>query len=128
MTTPGRGGSPARVRVTSPRRTAKRPEERSRYRDLVEETALGEVYVDAILRAQRRLAYSVVVGIAALVGVLGGALLLVPQALNLAIVGLPVVWVMLGVLVYPVALLMTWGYVRVAERIEREFVDLMDQP
>ena len=127
MTTPGRG-TPRRVKVTSPRHTAPRVGDRSRYRDLEEETALGEVYVDAILRVQRRLAFSLVGAVALLVVLLPTALLLLPPTWRVGELDLPTAWAVLGVIVYPLAVLLTARYVRAAERAEREFVELMDSP
>lgn len=127
MSTPGRG-APRRVKVTSPRHTAPRVGDRSRYRDLEEETALGEVYVDAILRVQRRLALSLVAAVAALVALLPTAMFLLPPTWRVGTLELPTSWMLLGVLVYPLAVLLTARYVRAAERAEREFVELMDSP
>ena len=47
--------------------------------------------------------------------------LLVPDTRTLEIAGLPFPWLVLGVLVYPVGLLVAHYYVRQSERIEREF-------
>ena len=127
MTTPGRG-APRRVKVTSPRHTAPRVGDRSRYRDLDEETSLGEVYVDAILRVQRRLALSLVASVALLVVLLPMALFLLPPTWRVGAVELPTAWTLLGVLVYPLTVTLTVRYVRAAERAEREFVELMDSP
>ena len=127
MSTPGRH-PPRRVRITSPRHTAPRVGDRSRYRDLEEETALGEVYVEAILRVQRRLALSLVASVALLVVLLPTALLLLPPTLRLGQVEAPMSWLLLGVLVYPLSVLLTARYVRSAERVEREFVELMEPP
>ncbi|GMA38305.1 hypothetical protein GCM10025883_03500 [Mobilicoccus caccae] len=89
---------------------------------------LGEVYVDSILQAQRRLAGSLIIGIVLLVVGLPMVLLFVPEALDLGPFTVPASWVGLGVLVYPIALLVTTWYVRAAERVEREFAELMDLP
>ncbi|WP_040157672.1 hypothetical protein [Mobilicoccus massiliensis] len=128
MTTPGRGHAPRRVRITSPRQTASRAHRGSRYRDLEEETALGEVYLDSILRTQRRLTFSLVICVALMVLLLPGLLLLAPEVVPVGGVGVPASWVGLGVLVYPAAVLLTYWYVRAAERVESEFGELMDLP
>ncbi|GAB47564.1 hypothetical protein MOPEL_020_00500 [Mobilicoccus pelagius NBRC 104925] len=119
---------PRRVRVTSPRRGATHVGDRSRYRDLEEETALGEVYVEAILRAQRRLAISLVACVVLLLVLLPTALVLLPETWTPAGLVVPLPWLLLGVVVYPSALFLTHRFVRAAERIEREFVELMDSP
>ena len=45
---------------------------------------------------------------------------------DLHVLGLPLGWLLLGVLVYPLLVLLGWVYVRRAERNERHFADLMD--
>jgi len=114
--------------VTSPRRGAVRVGDRSRYRDLEEETALGEVYVEAILRAQRRLAVSLVACVVLLLALVPVALVLLPATWQVAGFDVPLAWLLLGVVVYPAALLLTHRFVGAAERVEREFVELMDSP
>ncbi len=128
MSSIGRGSAPRRVRVTSPRRAARPDGRRSRYRDLHEETALGEVYLDSLLRAQRRLAMSLLMGIVLMVVVLPLLLSAVPDDLTLGQVRANAAWWGLGLGVYPVAWLLTAWYVRAAERLESEFVELMDLP
>lgn len=125
--TPERGTeAPRRVRVTSPRRDARRRgEQRPGSVELTEQTGLGEVYLTALLRAQLRLAAAVLVGVAGLLGGLPVLFLLVPQAAAATIGPVPVPWLVVGVAVYPVAYLAARVHVRQAERIERDFTDLM---
>ena len=40
---------------------------------------------------------------------------------------MPVTWIVLGGLVYPLFVLLAWRYVRRAERNERDFADLMSE-
>ncbi|MFW5472658.1 hypothetical protein ACOCJ5_05050 [Knoellia sp. CPCC 206450] len=126
---PERSGVPARVRVTSSRRSAL-PATRARSQvlasDLDEQTGLGDVYLDGLRRAQLRLGLTVL-GLMALA--LGGfpiLLALLPATRSMSIGGLPLAWVVLGVLVYPAAWLLARGYVRQAERIEAEFADIVE--
>ena len=44
------------------------------------------------------------------------------------LLGLPLPWLLLGVLVYPAMLGLGWFYVRQAERNEHDFTDLVDRP
>ncbi|QTH39637.1 hypothetical protein J5M86_10605 [Yimella sp. cx-51] len=92
------------------------------------QTELGEVYVDGLIRAQLRLALRVI-----LVGVLslGGLPLLfhlVPSTRNATIFGLPFAWLVLGLLVYPTAIIIGRQYVRASERLEAEFSALVNDP
>lgn len=117
---------PRRVRVTSPRRDARRSgEKRAPSVDLTEQTGLGEVYLTALLRAQLRLALAVLVGVGALVVAVPAVFLLVPGAASAAIGPVPLMWLVVGVGIYPCVWLAARVHVRQAERIERDFAELM---
>ena len=117
---------PRRVRVTSPRRDARRrAERRSHAVELSEQTGLGEIYLTALLRAQFRLAIAVLLGAGGLIVALPGLFLLWPPAAQATIGPVPVVWLVVGVAIYPVVYLAARIHVRQAERIEREFTELM---
>ena len=123
---PGRAAEPqdrpVRVRVTSSRRDATtRRDFRPLTREIDEQTDLGEVYMAGLMSAQLRLALRVLVFGAVGLGGLPLLFLLVPDTRTLGIGSLPFPWLVLGVLVYPVALLVARYYVRQSERIEREF-------
>jgi len=123
---PGRAAEPqdhpVRVRVTSSRRdAATRRDFRPLTREIDEQTDLGEVYMAGLMSAQLRLALRVLVFGAVGLGGLPLLFLLVPDTRTLGIGSLPFPWLVLGVLVYPVALLVARYYVRQSERIEREF-------
>lgn len=112
---------PQRVRITSSRRPTIRPSEHSLRDDIRNQTELGEVYVGGLMRAQLRLALRVI-----LVGVfsLGGLPLLfhlVPATRRASVFGVPFAWLVLGLVVYPTAVLMARQYVRASERLEAEF-------
>ena len=106
MTTPA-GGPPQRVRVTSSRRGATPMHARPVSRDLDEQTELGDVYLDGLMRAQLRLSVAVIA---------------------LTVVGLPFPWVVLGIAVYPAAWFLARWYTRQAERIEQDFAEVVDAP
>jgi hypothetical protein len=115
---------PPRVRVTGPpRRTA--PAARRRTQDIDEETALGVVYVGSLLRAQLGLAGRVLAVLALTVGTLPLLFHLAPGLDGVRVLGMPLPWLLLAVLVYPWLVLLGWRFVRAAERHEREFVDLL---
>lgn len=125
---PSAPDSPRRVVVTSPRKHARRSSARSAIeRDINEQTRLGEIYIRSLMRAQLRLA--VTTG-AVFVSLLGGLPLLfatLPSIRDTRVFGMPLVWLLLGVLVYPLLVLGGWFYVRQAERNEREFARLVDR-
>jgi hypothetical protein len=117
---------PKRVRVTSPRRNATvRGPVRPLTEEIDERTALGEVYMEALLRAQLRLGATVLAATALLLGGLPLLFLAVPATSSLRVWQVPVPWLVLGALVYPVVLLAARYYLRHSERIERDFADLV---
>ena len=95
-------------------------------RDLDEQTELGDVYLDGLMRAQLRLSLAVialtVVGLAAL----PITLTLVPATRSITVVGLPFPWLVLGIVVYPAAWFLARWYTRQAERIEQDFAEVVD--
>jgi hypothetical protein len=114
---------PRRARVLlADRRPAPMPVRRGV--EVAEQTEIGRELVRGRVRAQlgRRLR---IVG----VGLLLFAPLPIPFALpavqDLRILGVPLAWWVLGVAVYPVVYLLVRWHRRQAERIERDFTDLL---
>ncbi|HWM05203.1 MAG TPA: hypothetical protein VNP92_22920 [Actinophytocola sp.] len=115
---------PQRVRVTGPpRRQGARP----RTGDIDEETRLGGVYLGSLLREQMWLALRIVALLAVTIGSLPLVFHLLPGLTDVDVLGMPLPWLLLGVVVYPVLVLLGWRYVRSAERNERNFADLMSE-
>ena len=128
MTTAHPSGPPRRIRITSPRREARRPaERRPPAQELEEQTGLGEVYLSALLRAQLRLSIAILLGIAVVVLGLPTLFVLAPATRDVHVGSIPLPWLAVGVLIYPVVFLAARIYVRQSERIEREFSELMRQ-
>ena len=126
MTHPGGPGPTPRVRVTHPRTdAARRAPHRPAAREIHEQTRLGDVYMSSLIRSQRRLAITVCAAIAVLlVGTaLAGALW--SDYLHHRLFGIPLPWLVLGLLVYPLLIGLGWYTVRSAERTERDFLDLV---
>jgi hypothetical protein len=121
------GPVPRRVVVTGPAsRTVRRPPGPPGLQALDEQTAVGELLVRSLVRAQLGLALRTA-GIVTLV--LGGLPLLfalAPGTRDAEVLGIALPWLVLGVLVYPALVLTGWVHVRLAERYEREFVELVD--
>jgi nucleoside permease NupC len=114
----------ARVRVAGPSR---RRTPAARTSDIDAETRLGGMYMGSLLREQLRLALGILAVLLGTVGLLPLLFHLVPQLGTVRLVGLPLAWLLLGVLVYPFLFLLGWLYVRRAERNERDFADLMGE-
>jgi hypothetical protein len=120
--------APRRVRVESPRRSAARTSTpRAVSREIDEQTHVGEVYMRALLRTQLRLGVGVCLIFAVLLGGLPLLFTLNPSLSDLHLFGVPLPWLLLGVLVYPVLIGGAWFYVRAAERNEKDFVELVER-
>lgn len=117
-----------RVRVTGPPRQTRAGRAASRLGDVHDQTPLGDVYLRSLLRAQLGLAARVLVLLGVTLGALPLAFRLAPALVDVAPFGVPLPWLLLGVLVHPLLLLLAWRYVRRAERNERVFADLVDRP
>ena len=122
------GPPPRRVTVTSPRTTAaRRPPGRAGLQALDEQDRVGELLVRSLVRAQLLLALRSLAVLAVVVGGLPLLFALVPTSREAVVLGLPLPWLALGVLVYPGLVLAGWLHLRRAERNEREFVDLVER-
>jgi hypothetical protein len=118
----GPAAPPQRVRVTSTRRdAATRRDLRPLTRDIDEQSTLGEVYMAGLMAAQLRLAAMVLAFGAVGLGGLPLLFLLVPATRTLDVGRVPLPWLVLAVVVYPVAIIVSRYYVRQSERIEAEF-------
>ncbi|MGH2899953.1 MAG: hypothetical protein ACRDMZ_14860 [Solirubrobacteraceae bacterium] len=116
---------PRRVRVVSPRSSAVRAAAHPVRREIDEQTIVGDVYMRSLVRLQLRLAVGVCLIFAVLLGGLPLLLVLEPQLASVHVLGLPVPWLLLGVVVYPALVLAAWLYVRQAERNERDFSEMV---
>ena len=116
------GAPQQRVRVTGPPR--RRPPA-GRTSDIDAGTRLGGVYMRSLLREQLRLALGVLTVLALTIGLLPLAFYLAPGLSDVRLLGMPLGWLLLGVVVYPVLVVLGWVYVRRAERNERDFAELV---
>ncbi|WP_327418249.1 hypothetical protein [Streptomyces sp. NBC_01233] len=115
---------PRREIVTGvPRGARRRPPAHAPARsEISEQTTLGATYVRALMRSQLRAGLGALAALVALVGTLPLVFVL-PRAAS----G-PLVWVALGLLVYPVMWLIARWYVTRAERNEADFTGLVTDP
>ena len=117
-----------RVRITSSRRAGTRQPPRSMGRELQEETGVGEVYLRGLMAAQLRLSVTVLAVGVVLLGGLPLVFALVPVTRSVSLVGIPLPWLLLGLAVYPAALVAARFYVHQSERLERQFTDVASGP
>jgi uncharacterized membrane protein (DUF485 family) len=94
-------------------------------REIDEQTIVGEVYMRSLVRLQLRLAIGICLIFAVLLGGLPILFTLEPALSDTRLVGVPVPWLLLGFVVYPVLVLTGWFYVRQAERNERDFSEVV---
>lgn len=116
-----------RVTVTSPRAASRRTEPVSPRHEVDEQTEVGMVYLRSLMRVQLRLSLFFLGGLLAVTAGVPLACRLDPGISDLTVAGIPLPWLLLGVLAYPALWLVGRAYVRMAERAEREFTDLVDE-
>lgn len=115
-----------RVRITHPRtEAARRAPFRAPSREIDEQTALGELYMRSLIRSQRRLAIAVCATIGLLLVGVALAGQVFPRFATASLLGVPLPWLLLGVLVYPVLIGLAAYTVRQSERNERAFTELV---
>jgi hypothetical protein len=114
-----------RVRVERRRNAA--PDVAAMSQEIDAQSQLGEALLRSLMRAQLRLAAMVLVLLAIALGTLPALFELVPAVRRMHVLGIPLPWLVLGALVYPVLLGLGWFYVRYAERNEAGFMRLMDR-
>lgn len=98
-----------------------------RLREVDEQTALGVLLVRSLVRAQLKLAFELVAALACVLGGLPLLFAVMPAGMHIRVLGLDVPWLVLGVLVYPLFVLGGWAYVRLAERNERDFLEIVHE-
>lgn len=122
---PPHDASVRRVRVTSSRRAVRASARRPLVAELSEQTELGEVYLRGLIRAQLRLAATILgIGVAGLGG-LPMIFWLFPVTRDFRVLDLPVPWIIVGAAIYPAAVLLAAAYVRRSTRIESDFTEMV---
>ena len=81
----------------------------------------------SLLREQLRLALRVLAILFGTVGAIPLLFHLAPGLAGVHVLGIPLAWLLLGVLVYPFLLVLGWRYIRRAEDNERDFTDLVQE-
>lgn len=115
-----------RVRITSPLASAPRHVPRSVRQEIDESTGVGEVYMRSLIRSQLRAALTVVTTLLLSIGMLPVVFLTVDASTSTRVLGVPLPWILLGVVVYPFLCVIGWLYVRQAERAEADFSELVE--
>jgi hypothetical protein len=116
---------PPRVRVTGPRHG--RPRRTTVVAEIDAQTVVGDIYIRSLMRSQLRLALGVLMLLLVTVGMLTLIVNRWPGFATHRLLGVPLVWVVLGAGCYPVLIALAVLYVRRAERNERAFSELVAQ-
>lgn len=117
---------PPRVKVVLADGT-RRPRPDAAAREIEEQTLVGEVLVTGLIRTQLALAVRLSLVVAALFGIQPVLFALAPGLAQVSVGGLPLPWLLLGILAYPAVLVIAWVYVRAAQRNERHFAELVSR-
>lgn len=110
-----------RVRVTAPRSAPRLSGETT---EAAEESEVGQVFVQSLIRSQLRLALVVAVGFMLVLGAFPVLLAAVPGLAGTRVAGIPFDWLLLGAGIYPVIGLSAWLFIRSAARNEARYRDL----
>lgn len=94
--------------------------------ELEEQTSVGKVLVDDLVKHQLRAGVTLALIVVVLLGSLPIAFYVAPGFAGLRVVGVPLAWILLAVLPFPLLLLTALLHNRLAERNERDFVDMIE--
>jgi uncharacterized membrane protein (DUF485 family) len=95
--------------------------------EVEEQTQVGEVLVAGLVRAQLGLALRLSLVVVGFFGSLPLLFALAPGVADIRLVGLRLPWLLLGVLAYPFVITVAWVYVRMAERNDQDFTELIER-
>lgn len=95
--------------------------------EVAEQTEVGRALVRGLMRAQLAASLRIAAVAVLLFAPLPLLFAVLPVVATIAPLGVPLPWWALAVLAYPVVLLLARVHRRQAERIEREFTDLLDR-
>jgi hypothetical protein len=92
-------------------------------KEVQEGTAVGELLRRDLIRSQLMVTLRFGALAVLVLGTLPAILTLFPAVGQLHVAGLRVPWLLLGVLMYPFLVGVAWRYTRVADRVEQNFAD-----
>ena len=123
---PQQPSPPRRVTVSGPRRDRARGwSARAGAEDLHAQPQLGQVYVRSLVRDQLRLSLGVLAVLVVVLGGLPAVFALAPGLRTAEVFGIRLAWLLLGAAAYPVLLGAALFHIRYAERVERDFTELL---
>lgn len=125
---PSQPPAEGRVRITAPR-TQNPPIAGSATvsQEVAEQSAVGEVMVQSLIRSQLRLALVVTAGFLAALFLCWALVTWLPMFADWRILGVPAPWLLLGAGMYPVIGACAGLYVRAAAKNEQRYRDLVNE-
>jgi hypothetical protein len=94
--------------------------------ELEEQTSWGTLLINDLVKRQLRTGVVLAGVVLVLIGGLPLAFYLSPTFAAMRVIGLPLSWMLLGIVPFPLLLLTGLAYNSLAERHEREFVDMIE--
>ena len=119
------GPPPKRVRVVLAERKRARRVVRT-LAEVEEQTGVGEMLVRQLIRAQLSVSLWLALFVAVTVGALPAVFYYVEDLRAASLLGVRLPWLLLGVAVYPFILGVGWVYVRLADRNEQTFINMVE--
>lgn len=96
--------------------------------ELTQQTRVGEALVRGLVRAQLALALRMSLVVLIGLGGLPWLFAVAPSVGRVTVFGAHLPWLLLGVASFPFLIAVGWAYVRLAERNEQDFTDLVQRP
>lgn len=96
--------------------------------ELAQQTRVGEALVRGLVRAQLALALRLSLVVAIGLGGLPLLFAVAPSVGTVTLAGVNLPWLLLGVAAFPFLVAVGWAYVKLAERNEQDFTDLVQRP
>lgn len=94
--------------------------------EVEEQTSVGEYRIENLMRQQLRTALWLSLLVVGLLGSLPAAAFVSPAFANLTVIGVRLPWLLLGVLPFPLLFGVGFWYHKLAERHEKEFVEMVE--
>ncbi|MEU4669855.1 hypothetical protein AB0F91_18185 [Amycolatopsis sp. NPDC023774] len=112
-----------RVVLADPRQSAGRMRARI---ELEEQTSWGKLLVRDLVKVQLRTAVLLALLVLVVLGAMPVLFYLLPAVARFTVIGIPIPWLVLGLLPFPFLFAVGLWYNRLAERHERDFVDMIE--
>ncbi|MEU0547249.1 hypothetical protein [Micromonospora sp. NPDC005979] len=127
----GSGGAvppPRRARIVLADITRRDTRSERTRAELAQQTQVGEALVRGLVRAQLALALRLSLVVVIGLGGLPWLFAIAPSLGRTTVAGVNLPWLLLGVASFPFLIAVGWAYVRLAERNEQDFTDLVQRP